>query len=272
MFAKLKQKYSAYHSNRLKGRIAANAALIRKLNVHKIERKAAIDFFCNLTDHSQDCVTHLLKRFDFADDNSIVDTKEKEQALAGIIAQGDAAIPILRDYLKHTERIGWPLKALLALTHEQEVSGCLLKLLDLSDIDFDHTKVEKNYDLLCHLTDYKFYGTADDVAKVAQLIQAKDERVRLAAVELMTERIMPSSTQPDQPTKSPYLKYIEPLVYDETPENTRLRITVLEAYHQHGWTLKDKDRFMRYRIDGYHIHKDGTLTANNSASIAPKEA
>lgn len=261
MFSKLKQRYAQYRRQRLEARIAANAALIRKLNVHKMERAAAIDFFCHLAGHPEDCVTHLLKRFSFADDNSIVDTKEKEQALAGIIAQGEAAIPILRNYLTTADRIGWPLKALLATTNEQEVAQLLLELLDLSEQDFDLNTVEKNYDLLCHLTDYTFSGTAEDVAKIGKLIHAKDERVRLAATELMTERVIPSSASSTDTTKSPYLKYIEPLVYDETPENSRLRITVVHAYTEHGWALKDKDRYSRYRIDGYRIHKDGTITA-----------
>lgn len=261
MFRKLKQRYAQYHRQRLAARITANAALIRKLNVHKIERAAAIDFFCNLPDHPEDCVTHLLKRFSFADDNSIVDTKEKEQALAGIIERGEAAVPILRHYLTTADRIGWPLKALLATTNEPAVAQLLLELLDLSEHDFDLTTVEKNYDLLCHLTDYTFSGTAEDVAKISRLIHAKDERVRLAATELMTERVIPSSTSDASPTTSPYLKYIEPLVYDETPENSRLRTTVIHAYTEHGWALKDKDRYARYRINGYRIHKDGTITA-----------
>lgn len=270
MFGKLKQKYLNYQRRRLEGRIESYGTLIRKLNVHKVERKAAIDFFCTLTDHPVSSVTNLLKRFDFSDDNSIIDTKEKEQALSGIISLGDAAVPYLMDYLKDATRIGWPLKALTALTSKQQVSQILFDLLDISDIHFDHTKVEKNYDLLSHLGDYEFYGDTEDINKVVQLIRAKDERVRLAALEFMTEKIIPSDHHSPNHNTEIYLKHIEPFIYDESAESTRLRLTALEAYAQHGWRLKDKDRFSRYQINGYHIHKNGSISkTNQSASLSP---
>ena len=257
MFHKLRQRYQAFSQRRLESRIASHSGLIRKLNVHKMERKAAIDFFCELKDRPEDAVANLLKRFDFSDDNSIVDTKEKEKALAGIIALGTPAVPLLMDHLSHTERIGWPLKALIALTDKPAIAQKLLALLDLSDIEFDHIKVEKNYDLLCHLADFEFPGDADDVAKVAKLLGAKDERVRLAATELMTERIIPAAHDEGRPPL--YLGYVEPFVYDTSPENTRLTITVLEAYEKHRWPLKDKDRYTRHTLDGYHITADGLI-------------
>ncbi|MCY4380326.1 MAG: hypothetical protein OXC40_01990 [Proteobacteria bacterium] len=264
LFKKLKEKYLSFRRKQEEKRINSYASLIRKLNVHKLERKAAIDFFCSLNHYPEIGVKNLLKRFDFSDDNSIVDSKEKEQALEGIIGYGEPAISLLCGYLKEGERIGWAIKALLVLTSDQRVSQELFTSLNLNEIDFDQGQVEKNYDILSHLCDFEFYGRDEDAKKVAHFLKTKDERVRLVATELMTERIIPSQ-QGDQPVAPKFLGYVEPFVYDESPENTRVRMTVIEAYVKHGWALKDKDRFSRFRIPGFTIHSQGLISQDSES-------
>ena len=261
MLKKLLQKYQAYVKSRRESRIESYSQLIRKLNVHKIERKGSLEFFCQLTEEPEIATRNLLKRFDFSDDNSIVDTKEKELALAGIIGFGEVVVPVLCEYLREGQRIAWPLKALRSLTDSSRVSQELFATLDSEEMAFDIHKVEKSYDILCHLADYEFAGEDKEVQKVAHFLRAKDERVRLAAAELFTLQLIKNDCVEMKGSKKVprYLGYIEPFVYDESAENTRIRSTVLEAYVHNQWLLRDKDRYNRLSLSGYQIGEEGRI-------------
>ncbi|MCY4443682.1 MAG: hypothetical protein OXC44_02645 [Proteobacteria bacterium] len=245
LFERWLERWRRHREKGYEKRVNAYAKVIRKDNVHKQERKAAIDFFCMLEDSSI-AVLHLLKRFDFSDENSIVDSKEKEAALAGIISHGQDAIPIIKDYLHKTERIAWPLKALLKLAGEEEVVSALDACLDLGKVDFDQSKVEKNFDVLCHFLDYEHIP---NLANIAHFIDDRDERIRYAAVEIVTEK-----------GGKEYLSKLEPYIFDELAENTRIRNVVLEAYVRHKWLIKDLDRISSLKIPGYSLSSKGLVT------------
>lgn len=246
LFARWLSKWRSYQKRKLHDRLTAYEKLIRKINVHKQERRSAIDFFCHYDDDTDRSLKALLKRFDFSDENSIVDGKEKEAALAGIIRRGPAALPIIQEYLQTKEHIAWPLKALLALSDEQTVVRALEDCLDLGPVDFEQNKVEKNYDILCHLMDY---DTPCNEEKILHFLQARDERVRFAAAELLARQGSAS-----------VLPHFEPFIYDESAENRRIRATVLEAYLKRSWKLTDKQRFSKLDIPGYHINSKGGIT------------
>ena len=240
------EKWRTYQQKKHQGRLESYEKLIRKVNVHKQERRAAIQFFGNFDDDIEFSLRALLKRFDFSDDNSIIDGKEKEAALRGITSKGEAAIPIIKEYLKTKDHIAWPLKALLKLSDEKTVVQSLEESLDFSQVDFEQHKVEKNYDILCHLMDY---DTPCDLEKIAHFLEAKDERVRYAATELLTDR-----------GDEKVLPKLEPFVYDESAENRRLRTTILDAYVDRSWRLKDKLQFSKLELDGFHINSKGGVS------------
>lgn len=244
-------RWRSYRARSQENRLDSYENLIRKVNVHKQERRAAIDFFCHHPDTPR-ALGALLKRFNFSDDNSIVDGKEKEAALKGIISRGEKAIPIIQKHLLKSEHIAWPLKALLALSDEATVVKTLSDGLDYGKVDFEPHKVEKNYDILCHLRDY---SAPVDLAKMAHFLSATDERVRYAAVELITEK-----------GSAEFLPQLEPFIYDTADENRRLRSTVVNAYIEHQWKLKDKAQYSQLNLPGYHINSKGAITRKSSAS------
>ena len=245
MFSKIIDRYKNFKKNSLEKRINSYQQLIRKNNVHKVERKAAIDFFCDFPQHPDKCTQALLKRFDFSDDNSIIDSREKQACLEGIISKGDQAIEVLKEHILNSFYIAWPFKALSALEDSIKVIEILNQALSPDGDQFDQKNTEKNYDILCHLLDFdqKF-----DFLKVSKFLNHHDEKLRLCAVEILVKH-----------DDHPYEKRLENFIYDQSTENRRIHHVVINAYIENNWKLKDKDRYKNTRINGYDITEDGTI-------------
>ena len=78
----------------------------------------------------------LLRRFNWSMDPSITDQEEKELALRGVVAAGDAALDPLRTYCAKAESLTWPLKVLREIVPEERIADELLALLDQFDTDY----------------------------------------------------------------------------------------------------------------------------------------
>lgn len=78
----------------------------------------------------------LLRRFDFSMEPSIVDQDEKEAAVEGIAAAGEAALEPIRQYCARAESLTWPLKVLRQIVSGDEVVGELLLLLEQFDTEY----------------------------------------------------------------------------------------------------------------------------------------
>jgi hypothetical protein len=221
-------KFKDYRKNRDERRIARGIATIKNPKAIKEDRVAAIEYFRYLDD-PQAAVPALLQRFEYSLEHGINDTREKEAAMEAIIAYGEAAMPLVRDHLLTTNRIAWPIKVLKALGNEGEVVEILKGALDFGDIAFDQARVDKNYDILCYLVEYKLPGFVD---RLAHFVNDPDERVRFAATEVLIEQ--------DDPAAAPYL---ERFIGDTSPENTRIRQSVVTAFLGKGWKLQHPEVF-----------------------------
>jgi hypothetical protein len=230
-------------------RIARALATIKNSKAIKEDRQSAIEYFKDVGDPHV-AVPALLQRFEYSLEHGINDTREKESCMEGIIAYGPDALPHVREHLLTTSRIAWPIKVLKALGDEAEVVEILKNALDFGDIAFDQAKVDKNYDILCYLIDYKLPGFTD---KLVHFISDHDERVRFGATELLIEQ--------DDPAVPGHL---ERFIADESPDNTRLRKSVIEAFLRRGWQVKDTARFP----DGHVV---GPIFVNNLGRLEVRQ-
>lgn len=219
-FRELKQK-------RQERAIAKNLKLIQNPKTIREERVGAIEFFNNLQEANL-AVPALLKRFDYSLDHSINDTREKESAMEGIARFGAQALPQVREHLRHSMKIAWPIKIVQKLGTEAEVVDALENCLDLHDFDFDRDKIDKNYDILCYLRDYTL---PDRGKKLLPLLKALDERVRYATVEVLLK----------QDLKDDYVMQLEHFLTDLSPENSRIHQIVLDAFLQNSWTIRSSE-------------------------------
>ena len=221
-------KLKGFRQQRDEKRVARSLATIKNSKAIKEDRQGAIDMFRNLGDAAT-AVPALLQRFEYSLEHGINDTREKESCMEGILAYGQEALPHVKEHLLVTSRIAWPIKVLKALGEDGQVVDILKQALDFGDVTFDQAKVDKNYDILCYLIEYK---VPDFAERVAHFLNDPDERVRFAATEVLIEQDGPAVPA-----------YLERFIGDDSADNTRIRRAVIEAYLRFGWPLKDPSRF-----------------------------
>lgn len=237
--------FDRFKKGRDEKRIAKSIAIIKNSKAIKEDRQGAIEYFKDLGDAAT-AVPALLQRFEYSLEHGINDTREKESCMEGILGYGEEALPHVREHLLVTSRIAWPIKVLKALGEESQVADILKSALDFGDVAFDQAKVDKNYDILCYLVELKLPGFVD---KIAHFLSDPDERVRFATTEVLIEQ--------DDPAVPGLL---ERFLGDESPDNTRLRKSVIEAYLKHGWTVKDPAKFPNGQIVGpLFVNEKGKL-------------
>lgn len=201
------------------------------------DRWAAIEFLSENVSDPTKSVQALLNRFEFSLEHGINDTREKEKAMEGIVRHGDDALPLVLSHLKKTTRIAWPIKILKALgKSEDHVIDCLVGTLEYSDVSFDQAQTDKNYDILCHLADYKKHGLKD---KISHFLKDPDERVRYAAAEVLMEQDLTEVGDT-----------LENLMRDQNPDNSRIRQTVVRKYLENGWAIQNASAFPNRNVIG----------------------
>lgn len=217
MFGSVKEFFDGRKSKRVEraAKTITNAKAIRD------DRWAAIEFVANDVQNVEEAVMALLPRFEYSLEHGINDTREKELAMKGIVRFGEPAIPFVKEWLKTTTRIAWPIKCLNQLGQDQVVVDCLKSALDFGEVSFTQHAVDKNYDILCYLRDYQLH---DNIDQIAHFLKDPDERVRYAAAEVLIAQ--------ESDAVKPKL---EPFLSDETSENRRIRGAVSQLFTAKGW-------------------------------------
>jgi hypothetical protein len=225
VFKKIINIYRTFNEKREKRSIAKNLKTIKNPKAIKDDRALAIDFFCNFKD-PKIAIPALLQRFEYSLDHGINDSREKESTLKGIVSFGDKGKEIIEEHILSTLKIAWPLKIYEQLASEKELLDLLLSCLDYSEVDFDHNKLDKNYDILCRLRDFKITGEAQ---KVTHFLKQHDERLRFAAIELLLGQ------EDDDITKD-----LEKFIFDTSSENIRIRQAIIEKFIKENRKISNK--------------------------------
>lgn len=238
-------KFREFKEKRMQKKIAKCAKLITNGKAIKDERWGALEFMKNYDD-LEIAVPSLLARFDYSLEHGINDTREKEMAMEGIIKFGDKAVPFLEQHLKKTTRIAWPIKILNKIAKDEIIVKTLRAVLNPEVDSFNQAAVDKNYDVLCYLRDYKLDGF---LGTLKGFLANPDERVRFAATEALIEQ---------EYSEVPAL--LEGFLKDETSENRRIRQAVVDAFLQKKWKLANPASFENnFVVEGVFVKKDGTL-------------
>jgi HEAT repeat protein len=120
----------------------------------------------------------LLKRFDWSMDPSITDQDEKEAALRGIVAAGEASLEPIRDYCARAESITWALKALRQISPAESLADELLSVLDRFDTEYMRNAQPK-IQIIAALADHK---SSEVREAVEPFLEDANETVRFQAV------------------------------------------------------------------------------------------
>ncbi len=235
--------FKSFLENQKSKKIQRNLRLVKNAKAIKEDRVAALEFFKNHPD-PEVSVPALLERFEYSLEHGINDTREKELAMAGIVAHGAKVVVTVRHHLAKTSKIAWPIKILEAVGTEEDLVESLKNALNFSEVSFVLHANEKNYDLLCHLAGFQIPTFLD---KIAHFLVDPDERIRFAAVEVFLAQNNPEVQ-----------RYLEPLLGDETPENRRLRAAVGQAFAEKKWKVNSSKWVTGMQIaERYVLAKSG---------------
>jgi hypothetical protein len=243
------QSFKNYRVSRRVKREDKYLKVIKNSKAIKDDRAIALEHFRHHKDPAV-AVPALLQRFEYSLEHGINDTREKETARDGILQHGDKALPYVQEYLKKSNRIAWPIKILQQLGSEAQVIEILKSVLNFEDVSFDQGAVDKNYDILCYLADYKLPGYTNTLA---HFLKDPDERVRFACVEVLF-------MQDDPEVKT----LLEPFLADDTSENRRLRMKVIDAFVKNNWRIEDEQKIAAGLLtEGVYVTKKGKIEKRN---------
>lgn len=241
----LLQKWKDLRETRSQRRFERAVKLVRNPKAIREDRWAAIEYLSHLEEKDKS-ISGLLERFDYSLEHGINDTREKELAMKGIVRFGKDALPFVRQKISTTTRIAWPIKILKDIAEENDIVATLKGSLNYNDVSFDQSAVDKNYDILCYLRDYRL---GDDWKKVAHFLKDPDERVRFACVETLIEQNAPGLSE-----------VLEDFVSDVSAENRRIRQAVVLAFVRNGWRLKNPSVFPEGQIEpGVLVNAQGQI-------------
>ena len=108
LFGKVKE----YQASRLEKKIEKAGKPIKNPKAIKEDRWAALKFLSEDAERDLKLAEHLLPRFEYSLEHGILDSREKDLALKGIVRVDEMGISAVQDWIRNTDRIAWPIKAL----------------------------------------------------------------------------------------------------------------------------------------------------------------
>jgi hypothetical protein len=125
-----------------------------------------------------DAAMGLLKRFTFHIDPSITDQEEKDAALRGVLAAGEAAIEPIRTFCLRAESLTWPLKILKDLVPADRYVEELIGMLERFDTEY-RRNVDPKQQLIAELEHYNLPSVRPAVER---FLEDSSEAIRFVAV------------------------------------------------------------------------------------------
>jgi HEAT repeat protein len=203
-----------------------------------IDRQEAIEALAKMGTRAS--AAALLKRFDWLMDPTILDSEEKEAALAGIVRAGEEAIEPIRSYCRKSESLLWALKALGKIVPNDRLADELLALLDQFDTEYIRNPEPK----IQLITELSHHPTEDVRVAVEPFLNDASEPVRFAAATTLFALNLPAST----PSLVAAL---------ETEESLRIKNRIAQGLVDRAWPVPEEQLGTckqalpnDYRLDG----------------------
>jgi HEAT repeat protein len=223
--------------------VARFAKLVATKMSQNYDRQEAIEELGKVG--TAESATALLKRFDWSMDPSITDQEEKQSAMNGIVAAGEAALEPIRRYCKKAESLTWPLKTLRAIVAEDQYVEEVLGILDLFDTEYVRN-AEPKVQLLKILEEFP----STEVREAIQpFLTDAGEPVRFAAVTTCFAM--------NEPEAVPAL-----IAALEEEESLRVKNRIAQGLGERRWAVPEELRETcaaslppDFRLDGEHVRR-----------------
>jgi hypothetical protein len=179
-------------------------------------------------DGSEDALFGLCKRFGITSMKGVEDEQEKTWVVDALVAQGAAALPPLRRYMKSAEQLAFPLRVLERIADHDKILVVVDEILADEPPGYVRTP-DRRIDLIKWFTEWK--GATDDevIPRVTPYLTDFDENVRFTVIDALGGR------DPDKITKP----LIDALVRPEE-ESGRIRRIIVEVLERSKAPLGDR--------------------------------
>jgi HEAT repeat protein len=209
----------------------------RSQNYDRIE---AIDALARVA--SGEAAAALLRRFTFHIDPSITDQEEKDAALRGILAAGEAAIEPIRTFCLRAESLTWPLKILKDLVPSDRYVDELLGLLSRFDTDYTRN-IDPKQQIIAELEHYNLPAIRPAVER---FLEDTSDDVRFVSVATIF-------AQESAESVAPLARVFA------TEESVRVKNRLAEGLAARGWSVPAelRDEVGRALPPGFSLDSNG---------------
>jgi HEAT repeat protein len=211
-------------------------------------RQKAIDELVQT--RSPDVIPVLMQRFTLLVDPQTTDADEKQTVFDAIVAQGDQAVPNVKDFLKRNEAASsWAVKILAGILDDSKVIEIVME--ELRRLGVEYTRDPEKKEVLLHFLDGK---KADGITEVViAMLKDMSDDVRMTALRTL-------GTLKDPKAREPIL---ELLVQDETAKRVQTRC--VEVLHECGFDVQGfREKVEKRLSEPYFLDKAGLVKKRGS--------
>ncbi len=187
------------------------------------DRFASIEYLAKLG--TEDAWRALLPRYNFTVDPSITDREEKQYIFDSITRAGESAVGPVKDFLRKSQAVNWPIKMLRELVGAEEFVGEMVDVLKGEGTDYQKNPERK-------------------IQAIIALEKAKDPRVAPAVIPFLEDasedaRFHAVRTLLAQADATAADALCALLVRDDS---MRIRTTIADGLVTHAWPVADAHR------------------------------
>lgn len=206
-------------------------------------RQKAIDEL--IQTRSPDVVPVLMQRFTMLVEPQTTDADEKQMVFDAIVAQGEQAVPPVKDFLKKSEAASsWAVKILEGILDEEKVIEIVIE--ELKRLGVEYTRDPEKKEVLLHFLDGK-QGPGITDAAIALLKDMSDD-VKMTALRTLGRLKDPKAREP----------ILEVLIQEETAKRVQTRC--VEVLHETGFEVQGHREKVEKRVtEPYFVDKAGVV-------------
>lgn len=236
-------------------------------------RQAAFEYFKDRIQKSlkennkelfNEIIAILLNRFTIAAQNSIKDAEEKLAVKDYIISLGTEAVVPVKDFIKNSHIVAYPIDILFALTGKKHAMEYLDSMLTTEDTLFDDPVVEKRIEILKH-----FAGETNPsvLSKVSTYFHDSDDRLVIASIRFVRDYVFAD--------KDPDVEKVQEMIVNKfiDPETSmRIKIELLNVLMDQEWKVQgNKKQLEELLPEGYFINAQGYIRVISTAVKARED-
>lgn len=203
--------------------LARHAERVMEKSSLGLDRRQSIEYLCALG--TEEAWRAVLPRYNFTVDSSINDRDDKNIIFEAIVQGGESAVEPVKEFLRKTTAVNWPIKMLQKLLDEKDFVGVLVEILAEEGTAYQKNPERKIQSIIA------LEGIVDDrvAGAVSRFLDDASEDTRFHAVRTLLGL---SSAEVAAPLAA--------LLARE--ESMRVRTTIVDGLVAGAWPVPEEHR------------------------------